>query len=88
MIRSGSFAEMDVSSTQIERDQRLSQNCPLDFDDTTNKEVPAQGAGAGDVTSKQSSDKVDGLRVCVFELHDVGHETVERFNGVLVEKGV
>jgi hypothetical protein len=88
MVRSRGLAELNLLSARSRGNQRLSQNGPLDFNDATNKEVPAQGAAARDVTGEQGRDELDGFWVCFFELDDVSNETIERFNGVLVEQGV
>ena len=88
MVRSRSLAKLDLLSTKLKRNQRLSQNGPLDLDDTTNKEVPAQRATARDVTSEQSRDELYIFRVRFFELDDIGDEAIEGFDGVVVEEGV
>jgi hypothetical protein len=88
MVRGRSLAEPNLFSIQIKRNQGLSQNGPLDFDDAANKKVPAQGAAAGNVTGKQGRDKLDSFWVCFFKLDDVSNETIERLYGVLVEQGV
>ena len=88
MICSRSLVEMNILGTEVKRDQRLSQNSPLDFDDAAYKEVPAQGATASDIAREQRGDKLDRFWVCLFELDDISDETVEGFDGVLVEQGI
>lgn len=44
MVRTRGLVEMDTLRTKVKRDQRLSENSPLDFDVAAYKEVPAQGA--------------------------------------------
>lgn len=88
MVCSRSLTELNPFGIRIEGNQRLSQNGPLDFGNATDKEVPAQGAAARNVTSEQASDELDGLWVCFFKLDNVSNETIERFDGLLVEQGV
>ena len=88
MVRSCGLAELNLLSTMFKRDQCSSQNGPLDFGDATDKEIPAQGATARNITGEQGRNELDGFRVCLFELDNISNKAIERFDGVLIEQGV